>query len=178
MPIVGGLLKKVQPKYLIMLGLAIECLACLHLHTLDASVSFHQLAWARVFQAVGLPFLFVPLSTVAYAGLPPGKSNSASALINTMRNLGGSFGISVAIAFLSRRGQFHHARLAESISVYSRGFAQYAKMSLAQIDQIVQRQAVLLSYIDIFWFLTLMAACCIPITLLLRKTKAGAPAGH
>ena len=179
MPIVGALLKKVQPKYLIVLGLTIECLACLHLRTLDATVSFHQLAWARVFQAVGLPFLFVPLSTVAYAGLPPGKSNSASALINTMRNLGGSFGISVAIAFLSRRGQFHHARLAESMSMYSRGFQQYAKLSLAQLDQIVQRQAVMLSYIDIFWFLTLMAACAIPIAFILRKVKSGqAAAGH
>ncbi|HEU5079029.1 MAG TPA: DHA2 family efflux MFS transporter permease subunit [Opitutaceae bacterium] len=178
MPLVGSLLKKIQPKYLIAFGLIVECLACYHLRGLNTDVNFGHIAWARVFQAVGLPFLFVPISTVAYAGLPPDKSNNASALINTMRNLGGSFGISVAVALLARRGQFHHSRLSESVSVYNPNYHREPGQTLAAIDAVVKQQATLMSYLDIFWFLTIVAALMIPLAFLLRHVKAGAPAGH
>jgi DHA2 family multidrug resistance protein len=178
MPLVAVLLKTFQPKYLICFGLLVESLACFHLRGLTTDVSFSHLAWARVFQAVGLPFLFVPISTVAYVGLPPGKSNAAAALINTMRNLGGSFGISMVVALLARRGQFHHSRLSESVSVYSHGFQRFAGLSLGQIDRLVQRQATMFSYIDIFWLLGVLAGCVVPIALLLRRTKGGEAAAH
>jgi MFS family permease len=59
-------------------------------------------AWVRLYQTVGLPFLFIPINTVAYDGLPPAKTNQASALMNVARNLGGSIGISLANVALVR----------------------------------------------------------------------------
>jgi DHA2 family multidrug resistance protein len=178
MPFVGALLKKVQAKYLIAIGLLIEVVACYHLSGFDAQVSFGHAAAARVLQAVGLPFLFVPISTVAYAGLPPGKNGAASALINTMRNLGGSFGISVAVTLLARRTQFHHARLAESVTPYAAAWQSRAGSSLASFDAIVTRQAQMLSYVDIFWFLTVVAAVAVPVAFLLRRVSGEAAAAH
>jgi DHA2 family multidrug resistance protein len=125
-----------------------------------------------MFQGFGLPFLFVPITTVSYAGLPPGKSNNASALINTMRNLGGSFGISMAVGLLARRGQFHHARLAETFTVFTR-LRSGSGASLAAFGQALERQAEMLSYIDVFMFLAILAACVVPITFLLRAVKTG-----
>jgi DHA2 family multidrug resistance protein len=151
-----------------------------------------------VFQAVGLPFLFVPLSTVAYAGLPPGKSNSASALINTMRNLGGSFGISLATTLLARRQQYHQSVLIEHVGPYSSQYhdtiQQMQQAFLAQsssaVDALhraqallyatVQKQAALLSYIDTFWILAVGFMALVPLIFLLRKPKPGtdAPPAH
>lgn len=181
MPIVGSLTGRVQPKYLIAFGLIIEALGCWHLRGLTADVAFAHVAWARVLQAVGLPFLFVPISTVAYAGLPPGKNNNASALMNTMRNLGGSFGVSVAVMLLARRGQFHHARLVESVDAFSIAGAQAAtRPGAIQLAQAVQAQSDMMSYIDIFWMLTILTALSVPLMLLLlRRVKPGeAAAGH
>jgi DHA2 family multidrug resistance protein len=172
MPVSGALLRKVQPRYLIAFGLLVESLACLYLRGFDTEINFGHAALGRMFQGFGLPFLFVPITTVSYAGLPPGKSNNASALINTMRNLGGSFGISMAVGLLSRRGQYHHARLAETITVFTRTRAG-AGATLASLGQLLERQAEMWSYIDVFMFLAVLAASVIPVTLLLRTVKPG-----
>jgi len=178
MPVVGALLSKTQPKYLIAFGLAVEALACYHLRDFNTDVSFWHVAIARTFQGAGLPFLFVPITTVSYAGLPPDKSNNASALINTMRNLGGSFGISVAVGLLARRGQFHHARLAEHVTAYVTA-PRFGSGGIAAIGAILDRQAQMLSYLDVFTMLTVLAGIAIFSTLLLRSIKPEeAHAGH
>lgn len=174
MPFVGALTRHVPAKFLITFGLLIECAACFHLSGINTHIAFSDAALARVFQAVGLPFLFVPISAIAYAGLPPGKNDDASALINTMRNLGGSFGISFATTLLAQRTQFHHSRLSESVSPYAPVFQHAPLNPLALLDARVLRQATMLSYIDIFWILGWMAAAVIPITFLLRRPPRGA----
>jgi DHA2 family multidrug resistance protein len=180
MPVVGALLRRAQPKYLIAFGLAIEAAACVYLAGFNTDVSFWHVAVGRMAQAVGLPFLFVPITTVAYAGLPPGKSNNASALINTMRNLGGSFGISVSTTILARRGQFHHARLAERITALAPAYSlRGPSFSLSTLIQAVEKQAQMLSYVDIFHLLAWLAALAIPTTFLLRQLKPeDQAAGH
>jgi DHA2 family multidrug resistance protein len=170
MPIVGALLRKVQPRYLIAFGLIVESLACLYLRGFNTDISFGHAALGRMFQGFGLPFLFVPITTVSYAGLPPGKSNNASALINTMRNLGGSFGISMAVGLLARRGQYHHSRLAGTFNVFTKARAG-SGITLAGFGRMLERQAEMLSYIDVFMFLAILAACAIPFTFLLREIK-------
>jgi len=177
MPVVGALLKRVQPKLLVALGLLIEGLACWHLSGFNTGISFAHAAWARVFQGIGLPFLFVPINTISYAGLPANKTNNASALINSMRNLGGSFGISFGVTLLARRGQFHHARLVEHLTPFSR--LRHVATSLPALQGMVEQQATMLSYIDVFWFLTVLCLAVVPLTFLLRSIKPGkAPAGH
>ncbi len=180
MPIVGKLVRHVQPKYLIAFGLLVEAVGCYHLRGFTTDVPFAHVAWARVLQAIGLPFLFVPISTVAYAGLPPGKNNNASALINTMRNLGGSFGISLAVTLLARRGQFHHSRMVETVNDFSVAAQHATPDSLRTLERAIQQQATMGSYVDVFWLLAVVAAVTVPIVvLLLRKVdSAHMGAGH
>ena len=180
MPIVGNATRHVQPKYLIAFGLTVEALACYHLRGFTTDVSFGHVAWARVMQAVGLPFLFVPISTVAYAGLAPGKNNNASALVNTMRNLGGSFGISLATTLLARRGQFHHSRMVETVNDFSAATQHATPALLRQLERAIQQQAQMGSYVDVFWMLAIIAALAVPLMLLLlRRVDPGHMApGH
>ena len=107
MPIVGMLVGRVDARWLIAFGLIVTSLALFNMMRFDTNVDYATLAWARIYQSVGLAFLFIPVNTIAFLGLPPGKNNDASAIINMMRNLGGSFGIAIATTILARRQQLH-----------------------------------------------------------------------
>jgi DHA2 family multidrug resistance protein len=171
MPVCALLMKKIQPRYLIGFGLLVEGLACLYLRGFDTDINFGHAALGRVFQGAGLPFLFVPITTVSYTGIPPGKSNNASALINTMRNLGGSVGISIAVGLLAHRLQFHHARLSSTVTIFSG--ARRGMGSLVAFGSVLERQAEMLSYIDVFKFLAVLAMAAIPFVFLLKNVKSG-----
>ncbi len=114
MPIAGQVTGRFQPKYLMALGLSGIALSMWYSTSLTPDASFDYFGWVRVYQMVGLPFLFIPINTVAYDGLPANKTNQASALMNVARNLGGSIGISLANVVLTQRTQFHQSRLVEN----------------------------------------------------------------
>jgi DHA2 family multidrug resistance protein len=168
-------------------GMLILGLAMWHLTMLQPEASFGFFAWARIYQMIGMPFLFVPITTLSYAGLPPEKTNQASALINVARNLGGSIGVSLAISMLAQRAQFHQERLTEHLIPSSPQYQQalrhagalFASQGASQADaqrqavgwlgQLVQDQSSLLSYIDVFWVFAVLAALLIPVALLLLQ---------
>jgi DHA2 family multidrug resistance protein len=83
---------------------------------LNLDVSYSYVAWLRVFQASGLAFLFVPISTISFAGVPPGKNNDASGLTNLARNIGGSVGTAFLVTVLARRAQYHQQRLGDHLT--------------------------------------------------------------
>jgi MFS transporter, DHA2 family, multidrug resistance protein len=80
---------------------------------LDLLISFKSAGWLRVAQALGMGFLFVPITLAGYIGIPAGKSNNVAGLINFMRNIGSSVGTPMVTALLARRVQFH-----QSVRVY------------------------------------------------------------
>jgi DHA2 family multidrug resistance protein len=195
MPIAGLLSNRVQPRYLIGVALIIEVFALWNMTQLNTQMSFADAAMARLWQALGIPFMFVPLITVAYIGLPRSASNQASALLNVGRNIGGSIGISAVQSFLAKREQFHQARFTETLNplnpVYtsgvdhitrelvSRGQSQFAagQMAVGQLYQGVIKQATMLAFIDCFWVLMVFVAVIAPTIFLLRNnSKLGAPA--
>jgi MFS transporter, DHA2 family, multidrug resistance protein len=198
MPIAGQISSHVQPKYLMALGMFIVALSMWHLTSLTPGADFSYFSWARVFQTVGLPFLFIPITSASYADVPPNKTNQASALINVARNLGGSIGVSLATTMLAQREQFHQVRLTEhivpsalpyhetlqSMSAYfaSQGVARpdAPQHAIALIGQLVEMQSALLSYIDVFWAYAIVALLMTaPALLLVRYVDLrAAPAGH
>jgi DHA2 family multidrug resistance protein len=200
MPIAGQVTGHFQPKYLITLGLASIALSMWYSTSLTPDASFDYFAWVRVYQVIGLPFLFIPINTVAYDGLPPDKTNQGSALMNVARNLGGSIGISLANVVLVQREQFHQSRLVENTTPSSPTFhstvqqlTQYftshgasasdaAGQAMALIGQMIQTQATILAYIDVFYVCAIAAAVMIPLVLVLVRrinVRSGAAAvGH
>ena len=77
------------------------------------------LAWARVFQSMGLALLFIPINTAAYQRAPADKNGNASAIINMMRNIGGSVGIALLTTYIARREQANQATLVRHVTPYS-----------------------------------------------------------
>jgi DHA2 family multidrug resistance protein len=197
MPLAGLAASYVQPKYLMALGMLVIALSMWHLTSLTPDASFGYFAWARTFQTIGLPFLFIPITSASYADLPPDQTNQASALINVARNLGGSVGVSLATTMLAQRQQFHQVRLTEhlvqtslpyqqtvdSMSAFfsshglSRPDAQQHAFGL--IEQVVQTQSTLLSYIDVFWGYAIVSLVMIGPALLMRRVDLRKPpTGH
>jgi DHA2 family multidrug resistance protein len=176
MPVAGIVTGRfIQPKWLILMAVLGTGWSMLSAANLDLSISFWSISATRISQVVWLPFLFIPISAVSYVGLPPDRSNEASALINLMRNLGGSVGVSFVSNMLVERSQFHHERLAEHITAYN-GFGWHTP--LAPIDALVQAQASIMSYLDIFWLLGVVAIVVSPAILLLPRVPKGAVAAH
>jgi DHA2 family multidrug resistance protein len=197
MPVVGRLVSSVQPKYLIMLGATIVAFSMWHLTGLTGDITYGYAAMSRIFLALGLPFLFLPVTTASYEGVPPDKTNQASALINVARNIGGSMGVALAQTVLAQRQQFHQSRLIEHAAPSDLGYQQTietmtrffqaqgsnasdaASQAVAWVGRTLQHQVDLLAYIDVFWTLAIIAVLMIPTAAVLRPIKLGAPAqGH
>jgi DHA2 family multidrug resistance protein len=197
MPIAGQIVGRVQARWLIIYGLFVVSLAMRHLTNLNAGVDFAWFAWARVYISLGLPFIFLSITTASYLGLKPTQTNQASGLINVARNLGGSIFVSMTETMLQQREQFHNARLVGHINptepqyqntlrevthyFTSKGSpaAEAGGQAIGWIGQTVAQQAQLFAYIDVFWLLSMICICAIPFVLFLRPTYPKAPrAGH
>jgi DHA2 family multidrug resistance protein len=176
MPVAGIVTGRfIQPKWLILMSLAGTGWALWSSAWLNLDISFWDISLVRVTQVIWLPFLFIPLSAVSYVGVPPNRTNEASAMINLMRNLGGSVGVSFTTTMLEQRLQFHHERLAEHITAYN-GYAW--NTPLLPVDTAIQAQAGIMSYLDIFWMLGLLGLCVWPIALFLPRMPKGAAPAH
>ena len=111
--VVGRLSTNVQPKYLIVAGAILTALSMYELTSTYADLGFWFFARTRMVLGIGLPLVFLPILAASYDGIPPGKTDQASALMNAARNTGGSIGISIVSNVLTDREQFHQSRLVE-----------------------------------------------------------------
>ena len=198
MPLVGYLVSRMDARFLIVFGLGVTSGALYHMSGFNLDMSFSTLVWARIYQAVGIAFLFVPINTLAYSFMPPNKSNAVSALINLGRNVGGSVGISLVTFLIARRAQVHQNILITHLNPYNDRFRQALQgltrtfgaagssastasaQAYAQLYGAVQRQATMLAYIDAFVLLAILFGCLIPFVFVMRKVDPhkGAPPPH
>src|ERR1700756_1276177 len=114
--VVGRVAAKVQPKYLIIAGAVIIALSMYDMTNVYGDLGFWFMARSRMLLGVGLPLVFVPIMAASYDGIPPTKTDPASALINAARNTGGSIGVSIVSNVLTHRQQFHQSRLVEQVT--------------------------------------------------------------
>jgi len=191
-PIVGQLTTKIQARRLIAVGWLALALAMFYsTRRIDLQMSFSAAVWLRVAQVMGLGFLFVPITLVAYVGIPAEKNNSVAGIANFMRNMGSSVGTSLVTTLIARRSQFHQLRLVEKARVDNPSFANAARglsrhiaggglakhealdTAYARIYQSVQAQAGSLAYIDTFMVLCVGAAIMFCLSFILRKNDPG-----
>jgi DHA2 family multidrug resistance protein len=188
-PVVVRLVKRVPLGALIAFGYSVLGLAMWYYASFNLETDYGKEALARAIQGFGLAFLFVPTSQLAYSYLPKNKNNKASSLTNLFRNQGGSFGIAFVTTMTQRRSQFHetvltvHAsdsnpefvsRLDQLTSVFhQQGFSKVdaSQHAMAQLYSLLQRQADMLSYADVFWLLGVIALSVPVLTLFIRKPR-------
>jgi MFS transporter, DHA2 family, multidrug resistance protein len=191
MPIVGFLVARVDARWLIAFGFLTLSASLYHMTGIDLEISWSHAMMLRVYQSIGLAFLFVPINTAAYVGVKPEQNNQVSALMNLMRNIGASTGISLTGAMVTERAQFHQAQLAQSATSYSLNMQSSLQnltntlvpaglsapdalhQAYGRIYAGLQIQAQTLAYIDTFSMLATIALCLIPLLFLLRRAEPG-----
>ena len=186
MPLVGFLVSRVPAKYLITLGFAGLSMSLWHMTSINLEIDSHTATMYRIYQAASLAFLFVPINTVAYIGVPREQNNQVSGLMNLARNIGGSVGIAFFVTTLARRSQRYQTQLVDGLSssnpvlqerlaqlqqtFASAGPADALRRAYAVIYMSIQQQAAVLSYIRIIQDLAVVTAIFVPLILLfLRK---------
>jgi MFS transporter, DHA2 family, multidrug resistance protein len=191
LPLVGKLAGHVQARYILAFGWSTLAVAMyLSCKRIDLLMSFGSAAWMRIWQYMPVGFLFVPLTMAAYVGLPAEKSNAAAGLINFVRNIGQGFGTSAVTTLLARRSQYHQSVLAEytrshrfqaviqgtalKLSHAGLSLHEAQRQALGRLYGMVQQQAAALSYIDVYWLLSVIAVAMFLLSFLLRKNQPGA----
>jgi DHA2 family multidrug resistance protein len=195
MPFVGRLVGKVDVRWLIAFGFTVLALSLLHMaHALYPGIDLRTAILLRVYQAVSLAFLFVPINTVAYQGIPPERNNAVAGIINLARNMGGDIGIATMTTLLARRTQFHQARLVEGLDAGNAGLqarlaqlaagiahagtssADAARRAYAALGRQLAQQAQTLAYIDVLFVFACITAIMVPLVFLTRRARPGAAA--
>jgi DHA2 family multidrug resistance protein len=193
MPLVGYLVSKRDPRYLAAFGFLVTAISLYHMTSLNLEMDFWTAVKLRAYQSIGLAFLFVPINTLSYTGIPRNKNNAVSGLINLARNVGGSVGISSVTTLLAQRSQYHQQVLVERASNYNPQFRDLAaslgntfgggthgvSSAYQQIYLTLQRQASVLSYIDTVWIFAIACAAMVPLAFFMKRPTGGpAPMAH
>ncbi len=154
-------------------------------------IDFRTIVMLRMVQVIFMPFIFIPISTLNYIGVPREKNNQVSGLSNFARNLGGSIGTSLLTTFLARQNQTHQRAFAAHTSNGDYNFLQFlnglkatflsqgydtvtaTKKAMAMAYQTVQPQASALSFENSFWIMSLIVACLAPLPFIMRRPRPG-----
>jgi DHA2 family multidrug resistance protein len=196
-PLLPWFMKRIDSRWLIAYGLLMFGASCLLNTSMSADFAHDQLRWSLFVRALGQPFILVPVSALATAGLPASRAAGASGLFNMMRNLGGSIGIALLSALLTVRERFHSNRLGEAVNIYNpltqerlssltqkfvaAGSDTYTagQQAIAALDAIVRREATLMAFNDCFHVLGLVLISATVAAFLCRPAKpAGSAPAH
>lgn len=170
----------VPPRLLIITGLLFIIFSVWAMTGFTVNVTQSMITWTGFLQGMGLGFIFVPLSTAAFATLDPILRTEATSIFGLVRTIGSSLGVSIVFTALSVNFQQEHARLTEHITVFNPMLKGAENAPLWDVNTVqglgfleaeVTRQALQIAYIDDFYLIMFMAIVAIPMALLLRSPE-------
>jgi len=191
--IAGRLVAKLDARKMVALGFVTIAVASLWTSELTLDISPTSLFWPIVITGFAFPLIFVPLSGIALGTLPQKEMANASGMYNLLRNLGGSIGIAAANTISQRHLQTHRNEMTHwfsggSLALQQRlahltmlmrahaGPAKALLRSMALAQTVLNKQAQLWAYVDVFHYMALTAALCVPVTFILKRAQAKAGA--
>ena len=186
-PFAGQMVGKVDARLLLGGALLVQAAALWNMSHFNAEITFGDAAMGRLYQAMALPFLFVPINAVAYQGLPRESTAQASSMLNVARNLGGTIGIAASQAMFAGGLQRHQSQLVENLNPLNPNYTDWlarAKGAFAGVGdpnvlpqavlyQQVQRQAAMMSFLDVFRTLMILILVLTPFVIFMRSGKGG-----
>jgi MFS transporter, DHA2 family, multidrug resistance protein len=193
MPAVGMLVGRIDPRKLVATGLIVGALTLFWLGQLNLNAGYWDFFWPQFFQGLGLSALFVPLTTISMDPIPRERMGNATSLFNLMRNLGGSVGIAVTGTLLARHQQAYINVLGAHVDPYSqaaRNALETARQgalasgadpatamhrAYAAVFGMVQQQASMRSFVQLFRMLGLIFLLLLPLVMLMQRPR-GKPA--
>jgi DHA2 family multidrug resistance protein len=183
--LVGKLTGRVDFRILLAGGLAATGVSLWMMTGFSPEMDMRPVIVSGLVQGLGLGLLYGPINVATFATLPQRLLTEGTAVYSLVRNIGGSVGISFAETLLARNIQISHASLAQDITPYNHALQHHAGLlpmtgdsGLAALDQLVNFQAAMISYLDDFKFMMIICLLALPLLLLMRSARrsGGSPA--
>lgn len=190
MPLVGYLLGKGwDGRWMLAFGFGTAGVAFFGYSHMALQSGTWDIFWYQINQGVGMSFLFVPLTTLTMGPISQEETGYATSLFSVMRNIGASMGISFVTTAVTRRSQFHQSILSShvtSLNLITRQRLEHLAnlMQLSGVDRvtagqkadgvlyrILQQQASLLSYLDVFHIMGILFLVVVPLILLMQQRQ-------
>ncbi|MGA9889725.1 MAG: MFS transporter, partial [Candidatus Acidiferrales bacterium] len=188
MPISGMLVSKMDQRVLMSVGFATTAAALYYMAThMTLGIDFQTASMLRVYQVMGLAFIFVPSNTLSYVDVPPEKNNQISSMISFIRNIGGSIGIALISTFITRSTQERQTYLSGHMNMGNSTFrqmldglvatlrsqglspAEAMRQAYARMAALLQTQAATLAYTDVVSGMALIVACLVPLCFIMKR---------
>jgi MFS transporter, DHA2 family, multidrug resistance protein len=196
-PLVPLLMKRIDARLLVGIGLAVFAASCFMNMEMDQDYSGPQLFWPNIVRAIGQAMVMTPLSAIAMLGITPQEAGGASGLFNMMRNLGGAIGTAAIETFFTKREQFHSAIITPDVSLLepatrsrladlqqyfmSHGFPDPASAmhrAIIAVGDTIRAQATIMGYADCFALLGVVLLVAAALATLLKKGAASGAGAH
>ena len=179
--ITGSILIRIfDARHLVIAGLIMTAVGTLPMAYFSLYVDFWGIATPGMLAGIGSGLFFVPLTAVAFASIPRAQYDEASGVYALMRGIGASAGIAVVSWLFVRQTQIHFNELTGHVTPYNSDIVPYlgqygltplspeaAPLILHEID----RQAQMLAFNDIFWFIAMVTLAIIPLIFLMKKPE-------
>lgn len=184
MILVGRLVARVDPRALVLFGLAVSAWSLWMMTQFDINMGQAPIIISGILQGFGLGFVFVPLSTLAFATIKPQFRVDATAIFSLVRNVGSGVGISMVTSVLATMVQVNHAELAQRITLNSPTVRNIPGMLnggsaqlLPLLDGLVSQQSAMISYLDDFYLMMVVTIIAVPVVFILRAPPKAKLAG-
>ncbi len=186
MPIVGKLAPKIDPRLMLFAGVSIVGFSQFMGAQLTDAAGFGDLVAPQMVRAIGLAFIFIPVSVAALSDLPASQRGNGTGLFNLTRELGGSLGTAWMGKVVADGMVKHTASLASHITPYDTAVTDRLAVlrgaglsGEAILDLKVRGQALVMSFEDGFRIAMVAILVGIGLVMLLKKASVGAavPAG-
>jgi MFS transporter, DHA2 family, multidrug resistance protein len=174
------LIRMFDPRYLVAAGLVLTALGTMLMARFSLMVDYWGIATPGIWSGIGTGLFFVPLTAVAFANIPKAKYDEASGVYALMRGIGGSAGIAVVSWLFVRQTQIHWNELTAHITPFNQalvpylaehGLTPYSPTTAPLVILEIARQAQLLAFNDLFWFIGIVTLAIIPLLFFMKKPE-------
>ncbi|WP_408099934.1 DHA2 family efflux MFS transporter permease subunit [Stutzerimonas sp. VN223-3] len=187
MYLAGRLVGKVDTRWLLFWGLALSAGSMWLMTGWTPDVSMQTVIYVGLMQGASLGFMFVPLSTVAFATLPVSLRADGTGLYSLSRNVGSSVGISIVTVLLVQNTQINHAEIGAHVTDFNRAFDAWPISNVldpltvsgrAMLDSMISTQASWIAYIDDFKLLMVLSLVVMPLLLMMKPPRTLPSSDH
>lgn len=176
-PILGNMLTKHDARRFAVVGFVVFGLASFITGHYTPDVTSSYVSFSRFVTGFGLGFFFIPLNAITLSEISHEDLASASGLYNFMRNIGNSFGTSLATNFWNNKMAIHHEEMVSAIQPGNPGFISFINSipgelhdKLSGINDIITLQSAIMGVNDLIFVSGVMMLILIPFVFLARKT--------
>ncbi len=179
MLIVGRLVSKVDPRAMIGFGFGLTALSLWQMSGFNFDMNESHIVVSGFVQGMGLGFVSVPLTTVAFSTLDARLRPDGTAIFSLFRNIGSSIGISVMATMTTRNTALFHTQLVENVNIANPAvvaglpalYDLHSMAGMTALNEEVTRQASFLAYINDFRMMMIATLVALPFLLLMRRNK-------